>query len=210
MKLSILGATGATGRHLLEGALAEGHDVTALVRDPASLTTKHEKLTVVKGRATVAEELEPAVAGQDAVVSALGPRSPKDPVCAEVARVLVPAMKKHGVTRLVWMSASGVGDSSVGVTKASFLFGRIIMPLFLKRPYANHLAAEEILRASDLDWTIVRPLQLTDAPTGKPVAFGAPDEKPAGLKIAREDVASFMLAELGARAHVKKTPTLWA
>ena len=212
MKLLVLGATGATGRHLVTLALAEGHDVTALVRDPASMTTKHTKLTVVKGRATVAAELEPVVAGHDAVLSVLGPRTKTDAVCAEAAGATVGAMKKHGVKRVVWLSAGGVGDSAPPIIAASFVFGRIIMPLFLKKPYANHFRAEETLRASDLEWTVLRPLQLVDAPTGNPTTATLPSAKLESktLKIARQDVAAYMLAELEARTFVRQMPLVSA
>jgi putative NADH-flavin reductase len=210
MKLFVLGGTGATGKLFVERALEKGHHVTALVRDPASVTKKHDNLTLVKGRATVGAELEPTIAGSDAVVVLLGPRDSKDPVCAEVATLLVPAMKKHGVKRLVWLSAGGVGESAVGITKGSWFFGKILMPLFLKHPYANHLIAEGTIRASDLDWTIVRPVQLVDASTGRPIGTCGPDEKPGALKISRDDVAKFFLDESEARAHVRKTPTLFA
>jgi putative NADH-flavin reductase len=209
MKLLILGATGATGQHLVEQALAEGHEVTAIVRDPSKVTTKHERLRLVKGRATEQAELEPAVAGQDAVLSAIGPRSSKDPVCAEAAVATVRAMKKQGVERVIWLSASGVGDSRDTAVDASFVFGRIIMPLFLKHPYANHARAEEALRASGLKWTVLRPLQLVDKPTGKPATATLPGVRPGALKIARKDVASFMLKELATGAHVGQMPLLW-
>jgi putative NADH-flavin reductase len=210
VKLLILGATGATGRHLLEQAIAKGHGVTALVRDPATMTFRHERLTVVKGRATVAAEVDPVVAGQDAVISVLGPRDKGDPVCPDTAQALVPAMTKHGVKRLVWLSAGGVGDSEASIVAKSFVFGRIILPLFLRKPYANHARAEEILRASALEWTVVRPLQLVDEPSGKPVTATFPGGAIMGLKIARKDVAMFILREVEAREHVGRMPMIYA
>ena len=209
MKLLILGATGATGRLLTEQALAAGHEVTALVREPdrANLPSG---VKVVKGRATDAGDVAGVMAGQNAVLSALGPRAKADEVCPAAARAVVDAMKQHGVQRVVWLSASGVGDSAPQIRRASFVFGRIIMPLFLKLPYANHARAEETLRASGLDWTVLRPVQLVDKPTG-----AAPEALPIGdgaiprLKIARRDVAAFMLGELAARAHVGAMPILY-
>jgi uncharacterized protein YbjT (DUF2867 family) len=209
MKLLILGATGATGKHLLELALAAGHEVTVLVRDPASVAAR-PGLRVVGGRATVAAEVEAVVRGQDAVISTLGPRQNGDAVCAEASAALVSAMKKEGVKRVVWLSAGGVGDSKPQITEASFVFGRIIMPLFLRRPYANHLIAEETFRGSGLDWTVPRPVQLVDEPTGKPVTAVPPSGKVGGLKIARHDVAAFILREVEERAHVGQMPVLFS
>ncbi len=210
MKILILGATGATGRHLLEKALAAGHEVTALVRDPKKLTVTHPKLRVASGQVTNRDDVAEAVRGQDAVLSTLGPRESKDPICATAAPVVAAAMKQEGVKRIIWLSASGVGDSKPTLVAASFVFGHIIMPLFLKTPYANHGRAEEVLRATDLEWTVLRPVQLVDKPTGKPAVATPPDQKPAGLKIAREDVAAFMLVELEKNAHVHKMPLLHA
>ena len=208
MNLLILGGTGGVGKHLVELALAAGHDVTVLARNPAGVTASHSNLHVVKGLATVEAELAPAVAGKDAVLSAIGPRAKQDPVCPDTAAALVAAMKQHGVKRVVWVSASGVGDSRQTANDASFVFGRII-PLFLKHPYANHGKAEEILRASDLEWTVVRPLQLTDKPSGKPPSATLPGVKPGSLKIARRDVAAFMLDELAKRAYLRQMPLVW-
>ncbi len=210
MKLLILGATGATGQLLVQQALAAGHEVTALVRNPAQVTTSHPNFKAVKGQATVAADVEPLMRGQDAVLSALGPRTKNDPVCADAASAVVSAMQNAGVKRLVWLSAGGVGDSKAHITAASFVFGRIILPLFLAKPYANHLRAEEVVRASGLDWTLVRPAQLVDQATGNPVVAVLPDQKVGGLKIARADVAAFMLGEVGAREYVGLAPTLHA
>ena len=211
MKVLILGATGATGRQLVEQALAGGHEVTALVRDPAKADLAHAKLRLVKGRATESGDVAGVVAGQDAVLSALGPRTKSDPVCAEAAQAVVDAMKRPGVKRLVWLSAGGVGDSAPQLTRASFVFGRIIMPLFLRKPYAHDARAEAIVRASGLDWTVVRPLQLVDEPTGgKITAVPIGEGKVSGLKIARRDVAAFMLEEMTARAHAGAMPILHA
>jgi nucleoside-diphosphate-sugar epimerase len=210
MKILILGATGATGRQLVEQALAAGHDVTALVRDPKAIEVAHAKLKVVKGRATDASDVANVVAGQDAVLSALGPRSKNDPICAEAARAVVDAMKQHGAKQLVWLSAGGVGDSAPQLIRESFIFGRIIMPLFLRKPYANHARAEAIVCTSEL-WTVVRPVQLVDKPTGGTItAVPIGDAVVSGLKIARRDVAAFMLEELATRAHVGTMPILHA
>ena len=209
MKVLLLGATGATGRQLVDQLRAAGHAVTALVRDPA--TAELAGATVVKGRATDAAEVAASVAGQDAVVSALGPRDKRDPVCVDTARAVIAAMQQHGVKRLVWLSAGGVGDSAPQIVKASFVFGRIIMPLLMKHPYAHHAQAEALIRASDLDWTVVRPVQLVDKPTGGAITVvpigGA---KIGGLKISRHDVAAWMAAELTSRAQVGTMPVLHA
>jgi uncharacterized protein YbjT (DUF2867 family) len=210
MNLLVLGATGATGKQLVTQALAAGHPVRAIVRDPSKLTTTDPRLEVIKGDVTSSAELEAALRGREAVISVLGPRINSDPICPAVAKALVGAMGGAGVKRLVWLSAGGVGDSAAPLTRASFIFGRIIMPLFLRKPYANHLQAEEIIRASTLDWTVIRPVQLVDARTGNAPMACAPGEPPKGLKISREDVARFMLQESGAGKQIRQMPILYA
>jgi putative NADH-flavin reductase len=209
MKLLVLGGTGATGKLLVDQALARGHHVTALVRDPASLPAKHDRLVVKQGKATVAADVAGVMAGHDAVVSVLGPRQGKDPVVKETADAVVAAMQHHAVKRVIWLSAGGVGDSRPTINAASFVFGRIILPLFLRHPYANHALAEDKLRASGLDFTVVRPLQLMDKSTGRPVTATLPDKPVRGLKITRGEVAGFMLDELEKRAYVGQMPLLW-
>ena len=209
MKVLILGGTGATGRHLCEKASAAGHAVTALVRDSAAAKLSFPGVTIRQGQATSEADVTAAVAGNDAVLSALGPRQGSDPVCVGAARAVIAAMKKQGVKRLIWLSAGGVGDSAPQIIRASFVFGRIIMPLFLRKPYTNHARAEELIRASGLDFTVVRPVQLVDGPTnGTAVAVPIGAETLGSLKVARSAVAAFMVEELAARKFVGQMPLL--
>lgn len=100
MKILVLGATGGTGKHLVEQALRAGHEVSALVRDPMKITIRDPKLTVTKGDVTAAEDLEKALADIEVVIGALGPRNKTDPVCATAASATVKAMEKRCVKRL--------------------------------------------------------------------------------------------------------------
>ena len=210
MNLLVLGATGATGKHLVTHALAAGHRVRAVVRDPAKVETKSPNLEVRKGDVTSVADLTDALRGMDAVVSAVGPRVKNDAIAPLTAAPLVEAMKAAGVKRLVWLSAGGVGDSAGPITKASWVFGKIIMPLFLKVQYANHLRAEETIRAGGIEFSVVRPVQLVDKDTGSPTVAAPEGEAPKGLKISRSDVAKFMIGEIAARAWVGKMPILYA
>ncbi len=209
MKILILGATGGTGKHLVTQALAAGHTVTALVRNPEAAGLSGSGLKLVKGLATNAADVAAAVAGQDAVLSALGPRTKTDPVCPEAAQATVAAMKQHGVKRVIWISAGGVGDSEPQFRAASFIFAAVIMPLVFKKPYANHLRAEEVLRASGLEFTIPRPVQLVDAgATGKAVAVPIGSGRVTKLKVARSDLAAWMLSELQSPKFVGQLPII--
>jgi putative NADH-flavin reductase len=209
MKVLILGGTGATGRHLCEQAAAAGHAVTALVRDSAAAKLSFQGVAIRQGRPTSEADVTAVMAGNDAVLSALGPRQGGDPVCVGAAQAVIAAMKKQGVKRLIWLSAGGVGDSAPQIIRASFVFGRIIMPLFLRGPYANHARAEELIRSSALDFTVVRPVQLVDGPTNrKAVAVPIGTQTLGSLKVARSAVAAFMVEELAARNFVGQMPLL--
>src|SRR5437588_9058111 len=153
MKLLLLGATGGTGRQLLAQALEAGHETTALVRSPEKLTAE-DHLLVRAGDATDPEALDAAVAGQDAALSALGVRSPLgDDLITPSLRALVPAMQKHGVRRLIWLSALGVGQTR---EQAPAML-RVPFSTVLRRIGRDKAAREEYQPPTDPDWTLVYP-----------------------------------------------------
>src|SRR5688572_18093218 len=108
MKIVVFGASGQTGRLLVEQALAAGHEVTALVRDPSKLAVRHERLRVLQGDVQDAGAVAGAVAGQDAVLSALGPAGPAFTSMTLGARHILAAIEQHGVRRLVTLTGAGV------------------------------------------------------------------------------------------------------
>ncbi len=208
MKLTIFAATGGVGRQLLEQAIAAGHDVTAVARNPAKLTRQVRTVTADLAAADPAA-LEPAVAGADAVLSGLGPHSNADAgIAAPGTRTIVAAMQATGVRRIVVVSAAPVSTvASPGNPNPPkhdpgdgffmrHLFSRIAAARFSK-VYDDLAAMEDILRDSGLDWTVVRPPQLTDKPpTGNyRTAYGQNLRR--GLSVPRADVAHFMLHALG-------------
>lgn len=162
MKLAILGATGGTGTQLVRQACAAGHDVTAIVRNPAWLDSQ-PNLTVVEANLMDPQALAAAFAGQDAILSAMGSRDGRAPttVCGDSTAAIIAAMREHGTRRLVVVSNSGmhIDDWDGPVTRFMVkpLLGRI-----LKHAYADMRRMEELVQASGLDWTIVRPPMLTN------------------------------------------------
>src|SRR5882762_6916877 len=153
MRLLILGANGKTGTQLVEVALARGHEVTAFVRSPAKIMRRHPLLRVQRGDPRSADELASALPGHDAVLSALGVRPPQafrpHPLVQECAASTVAAMTTTGVRRLVLVSAA-VLFSEKGLR---FAFVRWLLTHVMR----DLGTAEEIVRATPLDWTIVRP-----------------------------------------------------
>jgi putative NADH-flavin reductase len=195
-KLLLLGATGLTGRQLLAQALEQGHDIAALVRDPGKLAVEHERLRTVTGDATDAAAVDHALEGRDAVLCALGTRSPRSLVSSNLMtasmRALVPAMKRRGVSRLILESALGVGQSAEHAPAAF----RLAFATVLRQVGRDKAAAEDYLRASDLDWTIVYPPSLTNGPATGAYRSGETLDLGGVPTISRADVAHFMLNQL--------------
>jgi len=203
VKLAVFGATGPTGKELLAQALDRGYEVTAFARRPQALSQR-ERLRVVSGDATRdAGAVAEAVRGQDGVVSALGVRTsflPRGLMQRSLANI-VPAMEAAGVRRLVLMSAFGVGESR----KDAPLGPRLVYHTLLACIFADKRAAEESLKRSTLDWTIVYPVLLTNAPRSVRYRAGERLELRGFPSIARADVADFMLRELVERRFLRRT-----
>ena len=205
MRLLILGATGPTGRNLLEQALAAGHEVTALVRNPARLTMTQARLASVIGDATDLRALESAMTGQEAIVSALGAgNSLRAEIASPAVAALIPAMRARALKRVIFLSAFGVGET---FAQASLL-QRLAYRTMLRRIFADKTKADAMLRQSGLDWTLVYPTVLTN---GARVGTYRVGERMAmsGLpKISRADVASFMLEQLSSADWVRRTAVI--
>ncbi|MCX5531894.1 NAD(P)H-binding protein [Streptomyces sp. NBC_00006] len=204
MKLTVFGATGGIGQEIVRQALAAGHEVTAVVRDPARLTVTGERLEVVRGDLKDPESLRPAVAGRDAVLSGLGARRRADAgIATELTRSVLKAMEAEGVRRLLVVSAGPVGPEPAG----SPLIDRVMLKMvgaILKGVYVDLTAMEAELARSATDWTSVRPPRLQDKPlTGsyRTVVGGFPR---AGRFAGRADVAHAMLAMVDDPATVKQ------
>lgn len=193
MKLALLGATGKTGGHALEYALAAGHHVRVLVRTPAKLTTTHERLEVVQGDATKVEDCARVVHGCDAVVAALGPPGlGATTLRQDAARALAAAMKQQGVRKIVWLSALGVGDNIAQAKRSSWL-ATMFIKLVLKKTYVDADAAEQVLRASGLDYVLCRPPQLTNRSARGRVDVVPEAQTLPRISIPRADVAAWMV-----------------
>lgn len=207
MKVLVLGATGGTGRLIVHDALEKGHSVVALVRSKASAPDL-PGADIIEGNARDEGALMRALDGCDAVVSSLGTGvSPfsEVSVLTEATRALLPAMTRSGVRRLICISALGVGDSR---GHGGFVFDRLFQPLLLRHAYKDKGRQEAAIRASSLDWVIVRPARLTDDPARGSFRAVADLAGINGGKIARADVARFVVEQLATDAWLKQTPLL--
>ncbi|WP_030811617.1 NAD(P)-dependent oxidoreductase [Streptomyces sp. NRRL F-2799] len=204
MRLTVFGATGGVGGELVRQALDAGHEVTAVVRDPARLTATGKRLRVVQADLSDPEALRGAVAGRDAVLSGLGARSRKAAgVTARLTRAVLAAMAAEDVRRLVIVSAAPVGPAPEddGFLDRAL---RSVVSAALKDVYADLRETEAELARSTTEWTSVRPPRLLDRPlTGRyrTVVGGFPR---GGRTIGRADVAHAMLAAAGDPATVRQ------
>jgi putative NADH-flavin reductase len=219
MRLVIFGATGGTGRRLVERAIAEGHEVTAFVRNSSRMTARHERLKVIVGDAFDTGQVWEAVAGNEAVISVLGSRTPSNPLrphrpgdphgpASAGTENIIAAMKEHGLRRFVCQTAWGVGESKEEPGLAGAFFMKVLVPPLLRDEYADKEAQERVVRESDLDWVIVRPMILTNGPWTNDYRAGE-DLKPGRRPyISRADVADFLIRQLTDDTFVRRTPAI--
>jgi putative NADH-flavin reductase len=208
MRILIIGASGGTGREIVKQTLEAGHDVAALVRNPAKFSLVHERLTVVRGNVMDAASIDAAVHGQDAVVCALGHKRWLGPsnILSEGTRNIVRAMEKHGVKRLVVESALGVGDS---IGRLGLYYTLFTVPFILPFYWYDKGRQERVVRESQLEWVIVRPGQLTNGRRRGVYRHGPRVGNYLwSVSISRADTADFMLRQLEDSPYLRGTPGL--
>ncbi|RSN15491.1 hypothetical protein DMB42_01190 [Nonomuraea sp. WAC 01424] len=209
MKLTVFGASGGVGRQLLDQALAAGHDITAVVRDPARLDGRPVRVVRAADLATAeVASLLPALEGADAVLSALGPpNNAAAGVASRGTEVILAAMRATGIRRLIVVSAAPVGttpspgrpnpprhDPGDGPFLRYLVYP--IVKAALRPQYLDLAVMEDAVRDSGLDWTVLRPVQLTDKPMTGAYRTAMGQNVPGGRYVSRSDVAHAMLAVL--------------
>ncbi len=198
MKLAIFGASGRTGKYLVQKALDAGHEVTALVRTPAKLTVQHDRLHVIEGDAHDQTAVERTIAGGDVVLSAMGQYS-------QAITNILAAMKKHGVKRVVVAAGAGVPDPNDKPRLINYLISFLIKT-FSRKTYNEAIKQNEILRASDVDWTMCRAPMLTDEPPGKyKVTYVG---KEMYRTLSRASYADFILKQATDTQYIRLAPAI--
>jgi putative NADH-flavin reductase len=196
MKLTIFGATGATGTCLVQQALSAGHQVTAVVRDPARLAVPaQERLRVVTADVLDPAAISPAVDGADAVTTAVGPGTGASTLRQDSTRSIIQAMQKTGTRRLLMVSGSVVADEGESPF-TRYLLKPLVRRTFLRHVYADMRRAEDEIHDSSLDWTIIRPPALTNKPARGTYRTATDRNLPHGFTISRADLAACMLSLL--------------
>jgi uncharacterized protein YbjT (DUF2867 family) len=203
VKVTVFGATGGTGKHVVEQALAAGHEVTAVARHVEALEPR-EGLTVLEGDVLDLAAVEQAVAGSDAVVSVLGVADRRKPtkVYSEGVGNMLRAMKASGTKRIIALSADGV-EPNPAVNIGQRLVIALVVARILKNLYGDMLEMERALTDSDTDWTVVRPPKLSDKDrTGEyNVSTGEPGPSSG---ISRADLADYIVTHLADEESYRK------
>lgn len=214
-RILLLGATGRTGRLVLEEALLRGLEVVALVRRPEALTHNDPRLTVVVGTPSSIADVERAMTGCDAVISALNNNRASDapwakPVSppgfmAGVMRNILTAAKTLGLRRVVLMSAAGAGDS---FDDMPWIMRWLVRRTNLGHTFRDHDEQEALLKTSGLDWSIVRPVGLHDGEPRGALVFSVHNQPKPAMRIARRSVARRLVESLFDRAAIGQAPVL--
>ena len=198
MRVAVFGANGPTGRLLTARALSDGHTVVAATRHVADFPLTHPRLDVREVDVYDADAVARAVGGTDAVLSTLGVPFTRRPIdlYSTGARHLVDAMVQHGVKRLVVVSSSATYPHHHA--DGGFLLNRVMQPLVIRTvgrtTYADMRAMEEIVSATDLAWTIVRPSGLFDL--DEPTDYRLDEDEAPGVFTARADLAACLVDQL--------------
>lgn len=207
MNIAVFGATGLTGDRVVERALAAGHRVTALVRNPDRVRRRHEQLTVIGGSPTSPADVEACVRGADVVIHCLGVGGRGDgkptTLVSDSVKAALTAMQKHGVRRIVCMSNVGTGGSGL------WLVNRVLVPVFFRwlQPIVDDKERmESALRASPVEWIAVRLVGIADGPA-KPIRTSE-DGKGLSFTITASSIAEFLLAHTTGPEFLRQTPSI--
>jgi putative NADH-flavin reductase len=207
MRIAIFGANGLTGRLLTRQALDAGYDVTAVTRRPAEFPIAHERLTVAAADVYDGEAVDKAVDGADVVLSTLGVPFTRKPIniYSDGTANIVAAMSRQQIKRVVVVSSSATEPHYHA--DGGFVLNRILQPMVIrtigKTTYADMRTMEALLRESDLDWTVMRPSGLFDAPAVS--SYQLYEAQAPGVFTSRADLAASMLEQVTDTRYLRKT-----
>ena len=207
MKIVVFGATGSIGQEVVKQALEQGLNVTAITRSASKIQVQHPLLLVKEGDVLDCDFVDSAIQGHEAVICAIGAGKavfPKQQIRASVTKHILKAMEKYNIQRFICQTTLGVGDSEASL---NFYWRHIMFGMLLREVFADHVLQEEYIKQSQVAWTIVRPSAFTDESKGGQYLHGFDSgRKGLELKIARTDVADFMLSQLHTNEYLYKTP----
>jgi len=197
MRIIVFGASGRTGRKIVEQGIERGHHVTAFVRNPEKLKLASDRIIIAKGDVMDATSVDAAVKDHDAILIAIGHQRYLGPskILSEGTRNILRAAQEHRVRRIVCETSLGVGDS---IGRLGLYYTLFVIPVILPFYWTDKGRQEKVLRGSNLDWVIVRPGQLTNGRKRGTYKHGPKVGNYLwSVAISRADVADFMLNQLG-------------
>jgi len=201
-RIIIFGATGGTGKELIKQALVNGNKVTAFARTPEKLELSYKNLKTIKGDVLKYDDVFNAVDKQDVVFCNLGmPASDKSTLRKDGTTNIVKAMNEKGIKRFICQTSLGFGDSKAVLP---WHMKYLIVPFILKNAFKDHELQESVIVNSDLDWTIVRPGNMTNGKLTKIYKHGFEPNEKIKLKVSRADVAHFMLSQIENNQNIHK------
>ena len=208
MRVLIIGASKGIGLETTRQALDAGHDVRALARSATAISVSNPSLEKMRGDALKTEDVEAALVGVDVVIQTLGVGLGDlfRPVhlFSDATRVLIAAMRSQVVKRLICVTGFGAGDSRASIS----CLQRLPFQIVFGRAYDDKSLQEQLIKESELDWTIARPVVLTNGPrTGRNRILSEASQWRNGI-ISRADVAEFLVRQIGDQTYIRKTPVL--
>jgi len=201
-RIIVFGATGGTGQELIKQALDKGNIVTAFVRTLKKMKISHNNLKIIQGDVLNYKDVFYALDNQEVVFCNLGiPASDKSTLRTDGTANIAKAMKEKGVKRLICQTSLGYADSKKVL---SWYMKYIIVPFILKNAFKDHKLQETVIEKSNLDWTIVRPANMTNGKLTKIYKHGFDPTEKIKLKVSRADVAHFMLNQMDNNAYLRE------
>jgi putative NADH-flavin reductase len=210
MKITILGSTGFVGKVLIKKAITAGYQVKTLARNPEKLEEIKDMLEIIEGSVFESSSIEAAIYGAEAVLSTIGPPQtgkPFDPYQYEKAmKEIVRIMDKNRIKRYIHIGGAAHKGGENEVWNFSRKFLRLFLNLFGKQILVAKHLEWEVLKSSDLDWTLIRPPRIAkEASTGK---ISADENNLKSLKIGVEDLTDFMLQQISSKEWIRKAPLI--
>ena len=208
LKIAVFGATGDTGKQIVKQALEDRYEVVAYARNPTKLNVNDKHLTVIQGELSDQTSIENAIKGADAVLSALGPRGgSKDKPLTQGMQNIIAAMKNQGVRRLIITSTLSAKDPK---DKPDFKTKTMVnlIKTTMHAAYEDIVNVAETVRASGLDWTIVRLAILNNKPKSGKVKAGYVGKREVATQISRADIADFMLKQITDTKYLHEAPAI--
>ena len=208
MRITVFGSTGKAGKEVIKQALERGFSIAAFARSPQKMGLAHPNLTVIHGELTDLASLETAIRGADCVISLLGPSGKvQDTALSDGVRRIISIMETCGVRRLIQISTPSVADSKDG---KDFIFG--LMVALVKRSvpgsYAEIVRIGQAVRASKLEWTLVRVPLLNEKALTKKIRMGFLGQRIVKTSLSRADLAWFMLEQVDSRTLIQEAPVI--